>query len=281
MKRLVPVILVLVLFLVACGTKKEADSSAQSTIPENYAYSVLVTINPEVKLYMDSDSEILAVEYLNDDAQSAYADNQFIGLTLNDGIALIVETAIDKDYLKSGHDVTIEMDEVKDSTVQQQEILGSAESATLQVLEEKTFTANVVAKTADGHLVSPSQTSADSIDETTKPSDSAPSSTAPESKETPDTGTETPATKCSSCGGSGECQNCHGGRDACPACSGTGYETCPQCNGTGKDHDAPCGACGGNGSYLCTHCHGAKTAIDCPKCGGTFKCPACGGTGVQ
>lgn len=233
-----------------------------------------MTINPEVKLYMDSGNKILAVEYLNDDAKSAYSDAQFIGLTLNDGIALIVETAIDKDYLKSGHDVTIEINDVKDSLAEQQEILSSAESATLQVLEEKAFAANVVAKTTDGNIVTSSQTS-------TEPSNSTPSSTPPEGNDVPDTSTDIPVVKCSSCGSSGECQNCHGGRDACPACNGTGYETCPQCNGTGKDHDASCGACGGNGSYLCTHCHGVRTAIDCPKCGGTFKCPACGGTGVQ
>ena len=270
--HLLPLLLVFILLLSGCGeaTKSGGNDTGSSETPENFAYTVLVTINPEIKLYMDENDKILTVEYLNDDAKTAYSDKEIVGLTLDDGLAGIVETAIEKEYLKNGKDITVELDDIKSDVVNKDAVLSSADSTIKTVLSEKKVTANVITKTDS---------------ETTAPISDAPSTTQPVTTQpetnAPTSNTEPIVTKCARCGGSGECQGCHGGKDKCPACSGTGYETCPMCDANGLDHGQTCATCGGSHTYLCTHCKGVGTAMDCPECNGSFKCIACDGTGVQ
>ena len=77
MKKLVALFLALTLCLslCACGKGGNEGSSAPGgnnafVKPENYASVLLVTINPQIRLYLDKDSNVLAVEPVNDDAKS-------------------------------------------------------------------------------------------------------------------------------------------------------------------------------------------------------------------
>lgn len=315
-------LLVFILLFAGCGTASQSatDNTKTTDIPDDYAYTMLVTINPELKLYMDESDKIIAVEYLNDDAEAAYSNEEIVGLTLADGLADIVESAIEKEYLQDGKDITVEIGETKSDVVNTDTVLSSANSAIVTVLTEKKITANVITK-------------AESV--TTAAANN----------------TATNVNKCATCGGTGECQGCHGGRDECPACSGSGTEVCgncdasgmqvcpnrhscvngkctcvncqgsgtatcsncggsgknrtdgtsvcPVCNGAGKQTclicngkgyeicnicngsgKTTCEVCNGKHTWTCSHCKGAGTAKDCPDCNGSFKCQACNGTGA-
>ncbi|MBQ8338730.1 MAG: hypothetical protein IJY33_06270, partial [Oscillospiraceae bacterium] len=74
MKKLLAVILALLLLLglTACGKDADtgADADADFEKPEDYASVILVTINPQFRLYLDAEGTVLAVEPANDDAKS-------------------------------------------------------------------------------------------------------------------------------------------------------------------------------------------------------------------
>ena len=261
----------LLVIISGCGNRKSVDepNTEQSTtqesetiseettteyIPTDYAFTTTVSINPQIKLYLDIENYILGAEYLNDDAKDAYADLKLKGLILEDGMEQIVTAAIEKQYLKEGMDISITIDDVTNQDVEKDNLLFGIKDDISQLLDDSNVTATIVVNS-------------DSQDN--------------EQAEIQNQSSEQESTMCSRCGGSGECVGCHGGKDKCPACNGTGYETCPMCDENGLDHGQTCATCGGTHHYLCTHCKGVGTAIDCPECGGTFKCQACGGTGIQ
>ena len=281
--HILSLLLILVLLFSGCGKTAESGGNNADSMetPDKFAYTVLVTINPEIKLYMDESDKILAVEYLNNDAKTAYSDKEIVGLTLDDGLANIVETAIEKEYLKDGKDITVELDEVKSDTVNRDTVLSSADRAIKAVLKEKDIAANVIITTDSETAASITDTSSTTQLETTQPVTNTSASN-----------TEPIVIKCANCGGSGECPGCHGGKDQCPACDGTGNEvcqncdtngmqTCPNCHGSGKDSGCP--VCRGSGQDYCGRCGGS--GVDqgqvCVDCGGTgkVKCEQCNGTG--
>lgn len=264
--------LIFLLVFSGCAQTQSQPTAATFTPPKEYAVALTVTINPEIKLYLDNENKILATEFLNEDAKTAYSDLNLNGLTLDSGISKIVATAIDKKYLKSGADVTVEVTKINDETVTAEKLLDSSKEAVSKTLKEKSFSANVVTKTADSVNAASSK---EAVLQASSSSVSASSSKAASQKP------EETVKECKTCGGSGECPYCHGGKDPCPACKGTGYETCPMCDKNGLDHGETCHTCGGSHKYLCTHCKGKKTAVDCPSCGGMLKCPDCKGSGTQ
>lgn len=46
-------------------TEEENTEAAEELIPETYAFSCKVTINPEIELYLNQKNEIVGFEYLN------------------------------------------------------------------------------------------------------------------------------------------------------------------------------------------------------------------------
>lgn len=137
------VALILALALCACGSKKEdpqlegtkpTDSQTQGTTggdsqtdpsqteptvgfvpPENYVSVVQVTINPTVNLYLDAEEVILAVEYVNEDAQTCYEkiETTLVGAKVKDGVNAVIETAKTDGYLQENKKVTIDVVETK------------------------------------------------------------------------------------------------------------------------------------------------------------------------
>ena len=78
--------LVMVSCFASCTPKDNGDVSSipvsqgenDFTAPESYASVVLVTINPQFKLYLDTEGVVLAVEPINDDAKSINKNITFI-----------------------------------------------------------------------------------------------------------------------------------------------------------------------------------------------------------
>ena len=80
-------------------TEEENTEAAEELIPETYAFSCKVTINPEIELYLNQKNEIVGFEYLNEDAKDAYQKLALKGLTVEAGVKEMILAASEKGYL--------------------------------------------------------------------------------------------------------------------------------------------------------------------------------------
>lgn len=288
-RRIIAGMCLLVAFMLcSCGKSNELQDNmtGQETIvetkgeqvPETYAVAVVVTINPQVKLYLDANSVIVGVEYLNEDAKAAFSDVDLTNVTMEDGMEKIISAAVEKNYLSDGKDVSIDVAEVKNETSDAVAICKKAETAVIKAAEEKHVTAVVTSKVSV-NVAKETQTS------TTQ-------ETATETQTTQNQPSESVALNpCSNCGGTGKCDECKGDgyRGAgftvsCPRCHGALTETCIYCdaNGNSTKHAGTCDFpnCMGSHIYSCTTCGGGTTAVECASCNGSGKCKVCGGDGA-
>ncbi len=145
---------VLLLFtLAACKSneKPSTDNSTSTTdtvaftAPENYATVLLVTINPEFKLYLDEKGSVLAVEPVNSDAKSIASDIENIKGDLETVIHDIVSAADKGGFVKENATVNFQVTMVKDDTINTDDILNTVkETANKAVADsEKTIEVNV------------------------------------------------------------------------------------------------------------------------------------------
>lgn len=238
------------------------EKKAEDQIPEEYAASVIVTINPKVKLYLDEDSVVIGVEYLNEDARIVYADIDFSGATVEECMGEMVDAAIEKEFLTNGKEISIDIAEVKDEAFDSTAVSEELEAAVKKVTEEKQLEAEISV-----------QISAEPVNEASA--------------------TETiPSNPCSNCGGTGKCDECLGDgyrgsgfTVSCPRCHGALTETCIYCDASGNSlaHEGTCDFpnCMGSHVYSCTTCGGGTTPVTCASCNGSGKCKVCGGSGAQ
>lgn len=79
MKKIISIALVLcfVLALVSCGKSgtssfetNSGDSAESFAKPDQYASVLLITINPQFRLYLNENGNVLAIESTNKDAES-------------------------------------------------------------------------------------------------------------------------------------------------------------------------------------------------------------------
>lgn len=247
--------------------------------PQEYAATLVVTINPEVRLYLNEQNEILAVEYLNQDAMEAYGDLKLEGQSCDAVVEQMVQAAIEQNYLKEGKDVTVKVEEVVSDAISPSDINAKLEVTVNKVITSNDMTANV------SFLV----------DE--KITQEASSETQPVQE-------EPVATTCSACNGTGNscqecsgtgivnCKRCNNGVESCGTCHGTAVITCHGCHGSktvgdmgeicnycGGSGTMSCDACGGQGTFLCSWCKGELRHV-CPECWGEGGCDTCGGDGV-
>ncbi len=149
MKKALSVFMVIVLafVLVACGDANDTSSDIDTNIPaqvensdfakpENYASVITVTINPQFRLYLDAFGVVLAVEPVNDDAKSI-ADK----LTANEGsIENVIESIViatkDGGFVKDGAEVKVDMTEIKDTTINTEEVLNKAKATAENTFNE-------------------------------------------------------------------------------------------------------------------------------------------------
>lgn len=293
---------------------QETDVAVETTegqVPEAYAVAVVVTINPQVKLYLDADNVIVGVEYLNEDAKTAFSDIDFSNVTVEEGMEKIIAAAVEKEFLTDGKDVSIDVAEVKDTTCDTAVICEKVETAAVKAAEENHVAAVVTAQVSaepsePDETGNASDETAGSTTEETKQESAKPAAEEKPSEE-PGTASDTePETEpaqeqpaepvasnpCSNCGGTGKCDECKGDgcRGAgytvsCPRCHGSLTETCIYCdaNGNSLKHDGACDFpnCMGAHVYPCTTCGGGTRPVVCASCNGSGKCKVCGGSGTK
>lgn len=244
---------------------------AKEQIPD-YAAKVQVTINPDMELYVDENYMVVHVEYLNEDAKTAYSDLKLTDEALDATLNKIVTGAVEKGYLTEGKTISVDVTECTES-VSAQDLTTQVEEALEQAVNEQALTATLQVM-MEGEEQQSRELGTQATEATTTESQTESTTEEP-------TTTENPREICSNCNGTGECPDCDGGRMTCPACGGDGLEECGNCFGTGLDHGNTCTFCNGGKVHTCTHCGGVGTAMDCPVCGGSFQCVVCGGTGYM
>lgn len=146
MKRILALVLALALLfsLAACGKEdvSSPDSSSQGSSeeafvkPDNYATVLLVTINPQFRLYLDKDGKVLAVEAVNKDAQSFADTISFENKKVEAVVEDIVTKANEKGFVKEDAAVSFEVSEKKSEEVNVTEILNTVTTAANQTAEE-------------------------------------------------------------------------------------------------------------------------------------------------
>lgn len=277
-------------------TTETQAAMAEDVIPTDYAAAIIVTINPQIKLYVDVDNTIVGIEYLNEDAKKAYAGIDFSGITVEEGMEQLIDAAVEKKFLTDGKEVSIDVAEVKDESYDYEAVCTKAEAVVTETTQKCQVEVVISAK------VSAPETAEATEQQTTE--QQAAEQQAAESQDASKTeaqsGTETAkkeetqvsANPCSNCGGTGKCDECLGDgyRGAgfivsCPRCQGSLTETCAYCDAAGNSnkHEGTCDfpKCMGAHVYACTICNGGNTPVTCESCGGSGKCKVCGGSGKQ
>lgn len=103
------------------------EESAYNTVPEEFDYSVSVSINPQITFYFEG-FEIISWTFDNDDAKEAFAEVDFKGLRQEDAIFTVLRITSEKGYLKeNGHvNFTVNSGAVTLTTVNAESIYKSA-----------------------------------------------------------------------------------------------------------------------------------------------------------
>jgi hypothetical protein len=260
-------------------------------VPGECAAVVYLSINPEIALFIDGEEKVVGVEFLNDDAREAYGDLKLGGLSYSDCTEKIIETAIEKQYLKPDGKVAVEVSVLSEG-LESAKISQAVEEKVQEVASKQEMTVSVDASDVKepGRILCWDCLGSGKCKycETCGP--------------------------CEVCGGKGalicefctegynECSICHGTTateqfitvkvvedvEYCGVCGHKRSETdvlCPTCKGSGR---MPCHMCHGAGDLVCTACHGAAPepcpfgGVGChaPGCDGkVHNCLTCKGTG--
>ena len=151
MKRFFPLLLALMLVFSLCACGKNAgndDSNAGSTPgtdtftpPANYVTVMTITINPQFRLYLDANDQVLAVEPVNDDAKTI-AGKITTG-DLETVVEKIATAAKDGGFVTEAATVEIQVTEVKDEAVDTSAILEKAESSAVDSFQKLEIEAEV------------------------------------------------------------------------------------------------------------------------------------------
>ncbi len=150
MKKLVALLLALVLCFALCACGKGGNEgggsqagSAAFVKPENYASVLVVSINPEIRLYLDKDNNVLAVEPVNDDAKAVVQKLDVKNKKIDAAVKSIITVSKDEGFVKEGVTVSIKVAEVKDKEISADTIADLAKQSTNETLTELKITAEV------------------------------------------------------------------------------------------------------------------------------------------
>ena len=152
MKRILSLVLAMFLIftLVACGKKEnkpesKVNSSSEEKIktesndtvtsnssettsnefvePKDYAVILQLSINPQFKIYLDKNFNVLGVKALNDDAVEVLKNcNNIVDFTFEKVIDMIISAGKDKGYVKRNSPVNIEVFYLDKKTANAEEI---------------------------------------------------------------------------------------------------------------------------------------------------------------
>ncbi|MBQ8868637.1 MAG: hypothetical protein IJ027_02840 [Oscillospiraceae bacterium] len=138
MKKLLALLMAITLILAfsACGKDNSSDNLSSTVAitefqkPEGYASVLLVTINPKFELYLDANSSVMAINALNDDAQSFKAEIDLSAPALDAVIEKILTAANQKGFVNADKpEISFEVSEVKVAGIDKANILDKATSA--------------------------------------------------------------------------------------------------------------------------------------------------------
>lgn len=178
MKKILSVFLMLclVLTLAACSKNdsslsetdsgnSETDSGTSAEVfvkPEHYTSVLLVTINPQFRLYLDESGKVLAMEAVNKDAESIMDNISFENENYETVIENIVTTANEKGFVKADATINFEIVESQETNNAQADILANAEKTANETAVELKIevTVNTVEIKPDD-TPSPSETESD------------------------------------------------------------------------------------------------------------------------
>ncbi len=133
MKKLLAIILaiIMVLGLTSCGItrylqpKKETDF----TKPDNYSIVINLLINLEFNFYLDSDNNVLAVEGLDSGAKMIIDELALNGLDFYDAVKEVFSKLHDEGYIANNLSIKVTVVEIKDPTIDVEDILENTEDA--------------------------------------------------------------------------------------------------------------------------------------------------------
>ena len=182
MKKMLVILLsiLLILSLTACNNKNTVSDTDTSTPassetfvkPENYASVLLVSINPQFKLYLDESNKVLAVEPVNDDAKSFCDNINFENKSVEAVVGNIVEKANEKGFISENTVVNFEIAEQKDG-VDNSNILTTVVSAANQKATELKIEIKVETKENDNSQTTETNSENTQTAENSKPTTSS------------------------------------------------------------------------------------------------------------
>lgn len=142
-------VLLCVTCFAGCG-KNNTDVTSSGTVsgdnfvkPENYASVVVVTINPQFKLYLDASGIVLAVEPVNDDAKSIESKVTFENKKVEEVVNNLIVAANDGGFVKTDATIDIKITEITDETIDATTILNTITTSTKNKLTELEIKAEV------------------------------------------------------------------------------------------------------------------------------------------
>ncbi len=153
MKKLICVLLSILLLLgfTACGNKGAMNTDYTFEKPEAYESVILITINPQFRLYLDSSNNVIAVEAVNDDAKSII-DDISVQTGNMDAVMESLITAVDKGgFVKDSEttEVKIEVVEVQNENVNTEVVLSEAKDTADAGFEKIEVQANITTSVAE------------------------------------------------------------------------------------------------------------------------------------
>jgi len=146
MKKLLCLALTLLLVITCiagCKKKPEDISSAPAVSysdefvkPQNYASVVLVTINPQFKLYLDAEGVVLAVEPVNKDAKSIEKKISFKNQKVEAVVNNLIVAANDGGFVKEDAKIDVKITEVVDTKIDTTQIIDKITTSTNDKIKE-------------------------------------------------------------------------------------------------------------------------------------------------
>lgn len=144
MKRILSTALAIILALILISCSQNSNSSLSTGAggatdgfvkPERYTSVLLITINPQFRLYLDENGTVLAVEAVNKDAESLIDSIQFENESFETVIETIVTEANKSGFVKADATIELEIAESKETDKAQTDILDRAEQKTMDIAE--------------------------------------------------------------------------------------------------------------------------------------------------
>lgn len=146
MKRLLSIILSLCICFTffACNkadeenetTTKAPETSATFVKPKDYSTVLLISINPQFRLYLDADGNVLAVEAVNDDAKGIVEKLDFKDKDYKTVVEEIVTESQKDGFVKDDVTINVGIVESKNESDEKTEMIAAIETAVSDTAKE-------------------------------------------------------------------------------------------------------------------------------------------------